>query len=496
MGGFAFRLRLHPFFADALLTGLTQALILVANLWLVNLVSRWMGVAALGEYLLLKRVSAWLLTGTQLGLGVALPREIARASVEGAERGRQCFAAAFLVLIPALAVVSIAGGAAAAPLVRLCFGSRNQQLVFALLCLLAGSALQTMVFGYYRGLQKMRFGNLVQLGGLVAIPLLSIALLRGSLSAALLVEVTGAIMAAASVLWALPILFRAFAAGWTILADAKRLLGYGMARVPADLAIGALLALGPMLVAHAAGMAQVSYFLLGVTALTMICLAFWPVVMMLLAKISSHLAWGRAAEVIEYVQHLRSAVVQLSLLAMTQGIIFAAPLMRWWLGDSYLVGIPVICALLAATPAYLYYYSMRSVLDAASNTPYNTYNLLLALGAFVIGSSALLGFGSGQWITLGIPVMLTISLYLLAFATDRSLHCVELVRHTPSWKSLWIVAVLGAISLSVQWTCRFQTSRPVLVAVLVFNAVAGILLLRRSKPEWVEFLGRIAFSRA
>ena len=54
----------------------------------IALVGRWMSVALLGEFLLVKRVSAWLTSGSQLGLGIAVPREIAhdRGAVEDAPR--------------------------------------------------------------------------------------------------------------------------------------------------------------------------------------------------------------------------------------------------------------------------------------------------------------------------------------------------------------------------------------------------------------------------
>jgi O-antigen/teichoic acid export membrane protein len=490
------KLRLHPFFTDVFLTGITQGSILFANLLIVTLISKWIGLVALGEYLLLKRVSTWLLTGTQLGLGVALPREIAHIGEDAGRRSNQYFAAAFLSLIPLLLVFGVAAILAANTVALLCFGSQNVSLVYALLLLLAGSSLQSIVFGYYRGLQRMRFANFVQLGGLVVVPLLCLAASRNSGSATLLVEITGIGTAAISIMWATPILLKARTSWSRIVPDARKLLSFGIVRVPADIASGALLTLGPVLISHYTNGEQLSFMLLGVTCLSMTGLAFWPVVMMLLAKVSRLLAAGRSEDVKLYIQHLRSAVIQLSLLIMTQVLIFIGPLVRWWLGESYLPGVPVICTLMASIPAFMYYYATRSVLDAASPTPYNTRNLVVALAVFCAVSLAVIHAAPRAWVTIGVSAAMTVAFYVLAIATDRSLRAVKLVDRGPELHALWTVGILGAVSLTVQFICRFEIGKVAFSAVELFNIGFAVLLTRRSQPAWLTFVSRVALSRA
>jgi O-antigen/teichoic acid export membrane protein len=490
------KFRLHPFFTDVLLTGVTQVLILLANLFMVSLVSNWMGLVALGEYLLLKRVSAWLLTATQLGLGVALPREIAHACEDTKVRAKQYFAAALVVLVPLLAVVSMVALLASKTVAQLCFGSPKIDLVYALVLLLTGSCLQTIVFAYYRGLQRMRLANFVQLGGLVAVPLLAFAAERSSHSPALLIEATGIGMAVISIVWAVPIIFKSRNFRSHFVPDAGRLLGYGVVRVPGDIACGALLTLGPVMVSHYTSMEQLSYMLLGVTCLSMASLAFWPVVMLLLAKVSNLLGAGRSEDVKEYVQHLRSAVIQLSALVMTQAFIFVGPLARWWLGASYLPGLPVICIIMFAIPGFMYYYTMRSVLDAASTTPYNTRNVMLALAIFCAVSVAVIHVAPREWILLGVSAAMTIALYLLAIATDISLRVIKLVDRAPQMSFMWVVALLAAVSLAAQLAFHFEITKIAFCAILLINMGLALLLMRKSRPEWVTFVSSIALSRA
>jgi O-antigen/teichoic acid export membrane protein len=490
------KFRLHPFFIDILLSGVTQAAILAANLIMVSLISKWMGLAELGEYLLLKRVSTWLVTSAQLGLGIALAREIACIVNNTELRANQCFATAFTLTIPLLAVISGVAVFVPRSLAQLLFNSQEADLIYGLVLLLSGSVLQALVFGYYRGLQKMRHANMVQLGVLVLIPLLTLVAVRSYRSAPLLIEATGVCMVALSVAWSVPILFKSRDFTTHFVPDTRLLLGYGVVRVPGDIACGALLTLGPMLVSHYASMEQLSYMLLGITCLSMTGLAFWPVVMLLLAKVSKLLGEERLDDVKVYVQHLRSAVLQLSVLATTQALVFIGPLVRWWLGPSSLPGVPVICIIMLAIPGFMYYYAMRSVLDAASTTPYNTRNVLVALGIFSLVSLTIIHFAPRDWVLLGVSASMTIALYALAIATDRSLRALKVVDQAPQMSSMWIVALLAVVSLAAQAVFHFEITKIAFCAVQLMNLALALLLMRESRPEWVTFVGRIALSRA
>ena len=82
---------------------------------------------------------------------------------------------------------------------------------------------------------------------------------------------------------------------------------------PVKLPLGACSPLFSMLVSHYVKMAENSYLLLGITWLTTTGLAFAPLVMVLLARISRLLGTGRQRDVNEYVGYLRTAVWQVSI---------------------------------------------------------------------------------------------------------------------------------------------------------------------------------------
>src|SRR5579864_2486247 len=75
--------RVNPLVRDLGLTSATQIASFLAAIIVTSLFGRLIGALALSEYLLLRRVWAWMIAGTQLGMPVALPRYIAHSMGKG-----------------------------------------------------------------------------------------------------------------------------------------------------------------------------------------------------------------------------------------------------------------------------------------------------------------------------------------------------------------------------------------------------------------------------
>jgi len=489
-------LRLHPFLLDVLTTGLTQVSTLAANFLMVSVISRSMGVVVLGEYLLVKRVSGWLLVGSQLGLGIALPRQIASTAANTQMRALQYFLAAAVILVAFVAITGSVAAWNAERVARWCLGSQNQGLVYGMLLLLFGTAGQAMVYGYFRGLERVQMANLVGLGGAVVVPMLALGATYKAHSAPLLIGVTGVGLTIAFGFWAVP---KMLAARWSyqqLCMDARQLLTYGAARVPGDIAFGGLLTLGPMLAAHYVNIAENSYLLLGITSLTMTGVAFAPMGMVLLARISRLLGAGRGRDVNEIVGYLHSAVLQVSLILVVQGLIFARPLMLWWLGPSCLPGIPVIRMVLLAIPAYMYYTALRSVVDAASPQAYNGRNVLITMSVLIALLAAAVAFVSQEHLVMAVAAATTVSVCVLAIATHRTLQTLQLADRSPQFGSIWLAGLLGTTSVTAQLAFHFQITKPAFAMVVLINVGLAFLFLRKSQPKWLGFVLRVAVPRA
>jgi O-antigen/teichoic acid export membrane protein len=489
-------MRLHPFLFDVLTTGLTQVGTLVANFVMVGVVSRQMGAAVLGEYLLVKRVSAWLLVASMLGLGIALPRQIAHTVANVEMRARQYFLTAFTIVIAFVSIIGMAAFWNAGRLARWCLGSQNCGLIYAMLLLLLGLAAQAMVFGYFRGLERVQMANMVAFVGAAGVPLFALGMTYRLHSAPVLIGVTGAVLAALSFLWAIPqVVATARQVGRQFLIDARQLLTYGIGRVPGDVAAGGLLALGPMVVSHYANMAEDSYLLLGTTCMAMAGVAIAPVSMVLLARISRLLGAGRHRDVSEYVGHLQSAVWQVSLVLVIQGLIFARPLVLWWLGPSCVAGVPVIRMVMLGIPASMYFAGLRTVVDAASPVAYNARNVVLTMAVLTGLLGGVIAFVPREKIVMAVAAATTVAIWVLAVATHRTLQALVMTDPAHQFSTIGLAALLGTSSLAAQWAFHFQITKPEFILVMLVNSGLAFVLLRKSQPEWLGFMLRVAFSR-
>jgi len=158
-------------------------------------------------------------------------------------------------------------------------------------------------------------------------------------------------------------------------------------------------------------------------------------------------------------------------------------------------GVPVIRMVMLAIPAYMYFAALRSVVDAASEVAYNARNVLITLGVLIVLLAAVIMFVPTNRIVMGVAAATTLALCALAFTTHRTLCTLKLGDSSPKWGSLWVVGVLGATSLAAQLAFHFQITMPALGAVLLLNIGLAYLLLRKSRPEWLGFVMRVALTR-
>ncbi len=490
------RLRLHPLLRDLSLTMATEFAIMAAGLVLVSLFGRLLGPVALGEYLLLRRITAWLLAGVLLGMASGLPRYVAHA-VSRPERERRAY---FLAGTTCLMVFTVGIGLVMYLkrqfFARWLFGNPQLDYLILPLCLLlAGLAAQTAAYGYYRGTLAMKRANAIQLFHFAVIPVVAVLLLYPTQSVALIVGVTGAATVVAAVLFALPVL-RELASH--PLPDVRpyvaELLRYGLGRVPGDFGRAALFALGPIVAAHYVSMKLVSYLLLGCSFLMVLGYAAGPLGVVLLSKFSMLLGQNRFQDMRAGLEYLVGATLDLSVFASLQFVVFADVLVRLWVGARYLEGMPVVRLLLFAVPPYLFYIALRSSIDAAEVKPLNTGNVLVALSLYLILQVAAVKLLPRAWFLEGIAASLVLALVVLGVLTARTYR--KLFKQQIPWSqcapSLGVAVALGAGSFAFRWAFGFH--EPLVAATLFELLVSGLFLaaLVGLGSPWLRFIWRMA----
>lgn len=468
----------------------------IAGLGVISIFGRLLGPALLAEYLLIRRVAGWL-NAAQLGLGVGLPRYVARAS---GSKGKQesYFVAAAVCLGIFSAALLLPFNLLPTTFGQLFFGDpRLKNLVPPLSMFFLGLMAHGVVYGYYRGCLRMGLANALQCWNLGVIPLLSVGALFRTHSVGRIVSAMGALTILSSVLFAVPILHLLFRRGYgQITRHAAELLRYGVPRVLGDFSGGALFALGPIFGSHYVPMDEVASLLLGISILLTLSVSTGPLGLILLSKVTMMLAQSRREEVRSQLKYLIVAVVELSTFMTVQILVFTDVLVRACVGHAFPGHAFVIRIVLIATPFYLLISALRSVIDAASHKAYTARNGLVSLGVFLVLTGLAAIMLPRHLLLEGIASALLLALITLAWLTQKTVR--QLFEVSVSWRSsipsFVLTSVLGLVALLMHWTSGFQTGVLELVIIeTAFSLVFTGALIWLDSP-WVQFFWKTAFA--
>ena len=492
----AFRRQVHPVLRDLLVTGAASLTTFVAGLALISIFGRLLGATLLAEYLLLRRVAAWLQPLAHLGLGVALPRYVAYSTQQSPASGLGYFVAVTVCIAVFGSILGTILGFARKPLARLLFGNAElSRLMLPLFLLLLAGAAQVAVYGFYRGCLDMKRAGAISFCAALA-PIISTATFFHSRSVVLIVSVMGSVVIGITGLFAIPILKEVSlhrSSLRNIPARARELLKYGLSRVPGDLSNGALLAVCPVVALHYMPVSRVSYLLVAISMLTAASISTEPLGLVFLSKISMMLAQGRLSDVHNYLSYLMSALVDVSIFMTLQLVVFVDVLLRAWIGPSFLEGIPIIRLLMIGIPFFMFYTGLRSAVDAGSVRPINARNIVLSLSVLLVLVALSTQLVPRELLLHAFAICLVLAFIVLAYATRSSLESLYTVRL--HWKKSIIpvacAVVLGALGF-VYHNISHDKLLPLAVLELMFTS-AFLGLCFYSKVSWVRLLSSMLF---
>ena len=488
------RQQVHPALRDLLVTGVASATSFAAGLVLIAVFGRLLGVTLLAEYLLLRRVAAWLQPLSQLGLGVALPRYVAYSTKQSPASQLEYLAGSVACILFFGSLLGVVFGVARKPLSTILFGSAELSgLMLPLFLLIFGGASQVAVYGFYRGCLNMKRAGAMQLC-VAVVPIMSAVTLFRTKSVGLIVSVIGCSVIVVTVVFGIPI-FRQLCNVRLrgVLRRACELLKYGASRVPGDLSNGALLAVGPVIALHYMPVSRVSYLLLGLSMLTAASVSTDPIGTVFLSKISMMLANNRISDVQKYLSHLVSATIDLSLFLAIQLIVFADVLVRAWISANPPEGIAVIRVLLMGTPFYLFYTGLRSAVDAGTIRPLNSRNVIVSLGALLLMMAADTVLVRRDLLLQALAASLAAAFALLACLTSSSLANLYGVRVL--WKDSTVPIICTAISGAVGLTYH-NIGNVSLLSLAILELALGfvfVVVCLRSGVRWIRLLQSMVF---
>ncbi|MGH9702164.1 MAG: hypothetical protein ACRD4K_02220, partial [Candidatus Acidiferrales bacterium] len=140
----------------------------------------------------------------------------------------------------------------------------------------------------------------------------------------------------------------------------------------------------------------------------------------------------------------------------------------------------------------------RSVVDAASVTPYNVRSVLISLGVFLILTTLATRFGPRRFLLEFMAASLLCAFVVLALLTARSVFQLYGMRMplAGSWQSVGLAFLLGAGNFTIHWAQGFQTT---VMRVVVLELVATTLFLtcaREFRSGWLMHAWRAIFHHA
>ncbi len=341
------------------------------------------GEEGFAEYALLRRTISFISPIIFLGLQVALTRYLSKACV-GKSRSevQNVFVTGLLILLTTLILVAslllIFKGYAA----FLFFSDIKYSFLIApIVVFLAGSALHTITYSYFRGVFRMSGANMLQFLNLGIGNLAGFFFFDNIVS---VIYFAGIFWISTSLLTLLYVLWGFSLKKFKFKQNFIPLFTYGLQRVPGDFLLAGLFALPSYLTAHYFSVTTGGYVAFGVSILNMAGTAFYPVSLILLPQATRMLSDNRISELKVYWNKifLWATIISIGGLVIFQ--IFATPLLNLYLGEIKENMLVIVRLIAIAFPAYMIYVALRSLNDAYYFISVNSINLAIIFVIYLV----------------------------------------------------------------------------------------------------------------
>ena len=355
--------------ADLLVT-LLNGVIVIGGVFVLNgLIARIHGLDILGEFLLIKRTLSAGVGILLVGMNISLPNYLSRNFEKS--YGDNVFLLFFIITIP-MTILLIAG--------ILWFDIKgfysNHFWLYVLFSI--GISTQFITYALYRGYMNMVGANVFQLLGTAIIPIVvftSVATLNDGLFR---------IGCSVTTIMVFAFLFRNKGIHLTAITfhHSKKIIIYGIERVPSFVAQFILLAGIPIYLAQKVNFESVAYFNSSLSLVRLALLIVNPIGMVLLPRISNKIATGSVDEVNNILNILFKAGLFLSVIGTIYCYMNAPLILKFWLGTVSVSGVNILRLTILALPFYTFAGLSRSPIDAVSERGYNS--LIYSLAAIVM----------------------------------------------------------------------------------------------------------------
>jgi hypothetical protein len=253
----------------------------------------------------------------------------------------------------------------------------------------------------------------------------------------------------------------------------KELARFGIPRVPGDVVQLLLFAMPGILVAHAANIQVAGIVAFGVAAVSMIGSALTPVSFVLLPFASRMFASGSVRQLRREVIEVVGITMAGTLLLVVILEVFAAPIIRIYLGPNFSSGVDLLRLTLFGALPWGVFITLRSVIDARHVRPVNALNMGISFATFVVLAVLLRRVTDD---TTSAVLAFVLALYVLAALTILEVNRIADIAGRPIERrpvALARIALLAGLPVAV----LVSSPQRVILSAAVAAAYVAIALL-------------------
>jgi len=199
-----------------------------------------------------------------------------------------------------------------------------------------------------------------------------------------------------------------------LISTGKELLGYGLQRIPGDMALAGFFAVPAIIVAHTVDLTTAGYVAFGISLMNIVGAAFGPISLLQLPKSVGYIADKNYKELKKNTSKIFAVTLTLTFAGVLIFELFANWIIRIYLGNDFSELVLIVRIIMVSSIGYVVYITLRSVLDAYHFKAINTKNIFIAFLIFLAVTFIAWQFQAGY---LSVLFAFVISMFFLGYLT-------------------------------------------------------------------------------
>lgn len=374
---------------DIGITMLSQLAIMVLALAVNKLLSNMLGVEGYGQYSIIKRSTSVLSFVMLNGMGIALPRYLASYMArEDIQKAKSTVIASLILVVLTISVIITFCVLIAQELSPFIIGNDNFPLYYTAILFSVSTTLGSILFAYYRGINAFINFAFSQVAIQVLV-LISTAFWGSNLLHVINLwsfTTVGYIAIASIIERKKNSIYKENLNRWkeNILPQLNTLFKYGFPRMVGDIFLFSFAAFPLIYINQKIGIRQSSFFATGITLTAIITPFFTFLGMVLLPYVSASIAQNNFKQADKLIKQLSLLYVVLSIIATILLWIGMDIFIRLFFNTEFLPAAFTSKILVLTILFESIYLLLRNPIDAVSQFPYNTINLLVSFIVLII----------------------------------------------------------------------------------------------------------------